>query len=211
MQSLLEKFDLFIFDWDGTLSTSTFLVRLSNLVRRRYKPWYIKEHMDEYRKMAMSSESVKTEETKHKFYDDMYEMYSVFVKPRLREGVIPLLETFEGSRKKTGIFTDSKQYRISKEMKFFGVQKYFDLVISSETIHAYKPNPTGLEIMIKKLHAKKSRSIYIGDMATDAITAKLAGISSCGVAGGVDSYARLKEGEPDYLFDSIEDFAKALK
>jgi phosphoglycolate phosphatase-like HAD superfamily hydrolase len=61
------------------------------------------------------------------------------------------------------------------------------------------------------MHANKSKSIYIGDMASDIITAQLADIASCGVAGGVGTYVNLKEAGPNYLFESVEEIERTLK
>ncbi len=211
MQTLLRKFDLFIFDWDGTLSTSGFLTVVRDSLKQRYKPWYIKEHMEEFRKENFEIQNIKIEAEEHKLYESIYDVYSTFVKTKLREGALETLQSLKNAKKKVAIFSDARPYRLKQETHSLNLSKYFDLVLCSELVDSYKPYPKGLNVIVKKMRAKKERSIYIGDMASDVITAQLAGITSCGVAGGVGTYVNLKEAGPDYLFESVEELARTIK
>lgn len=208
MQSLLRDFDLFIFDWDGTLSTSTLLVRLSHFFKRRYNPNYIRAHPDEFRQPNKVSARLDADEVRA--LDFVYGIYSFFAKPRLREGTIELLEELKANRKKIALFSDGAQGRLNRELRRLGVDKYFDLIVSAEAIRSYKPNPTGVHFAIKRLKGSKSRSLYIGDMAIDIFTARFAGVRICSVGKGLDPYSKLSACKPDYIFESTEALARKI-
>ena len=108
------------------------------------------------------------------------------------------------------LFSNGAEYRVLKELAYVGIEDYFEMIVSAQDLKALKPNPLGLEVIIKALRAKKERAIYIGDMTTDIAMAKYAGISSCAVSCGFDSYIKLKSTHPDYIFRSIEELKKAL-
>jgi len=208
MQPLLRDFDLFIFDWDGTLSTSTLVVRLSHFFKRRYNPNYIRAHPEEFRQPKEINGALDAGEAKT--LDFVYDIYSFFARPRLREGTIELLEELRANKKSIALFSDGAQGRLKRELRRLGVDKYFDLIVSAETIRAYKPNPTGVELVIKRMNGTKKKSLYIGDMAIDIFTARFAGVRVCAVGKGLDPYSKLSACKPDYIFESTEALARKI-
>ena len=60
------------------------------------------------------------------------------------------------------------------------VTNYFDAIVSAQDaeVNAFKPNPRGLEVVLKRLGVEKHEALYIGDRAeVDAAAAAAAGIS----------------------------------
>jgi HAD superfamily hydrolase (TIGR01549 family) len=204
----LADYKLFIFDWDGTLSTSTSLVKLSRLFKRRYDIKYIREHADDYK--ADKVKNLKVKEEVNRIYARVYDIYSHFTRPRLQPGAIELLMDLKSRGKKVAIFSDSTQYRLIKETRMLGVIKYADFILSADSITKYKPNPHGLLVIVQKFGEKKDGSVYVGDMASDILTARFAKIDMCSVGNGVDPYMLLKKIGPDYLFRNLDEFRKAL-
>ncbi len=208
--SLLGKYDLFIFDWDGTLSTSTLLVRLSRFLRPGYNIDYAVSHISKYTPGSLNMKYLMHEEKGSAAYARFYDFYSILFSPKLKADTLEMLKKLKRSGKKIAIFSDSNNYRLMSEMKKLGTISYMDTVIAANSIHRYKPDPTGILMIIKKHRIKKSRCIYIGDMASDILTARLAGISSCCVADGFGRYEELKRGRPSYLFSSLSSLSNAL-
>lgn len=204
----LADHELFIFDWDGTLSTSTLIVRISNLLKLRYRKWHMMKHREEYLKSA--ERKIKVKERTNRLYANVYNLYSAIVMPRLKEGSIELLKALKKRKKKIAVFSDSEEYRLMVEARTLGVLEYVDFVLSASAISAYKPNPTGLLLITDKYKVGKKKTIYIGDMPSDIMTAKFAGISSCGVGDGLSPLNLLKEVKPDYLFKDIGTMLKEI-
>ena len=206
--SLLSENDLFIFDWDGTLSTSTLLVAVSRLFQRRYDPKYIRRHEARYRKEVRDYE---INETRGRELAWIYDAYVAVFPPRLKPGALELLAYLRKSHKKVVLFSDSKSYRLVSELRLLKVTDYFDFVLSASSVDRYKPDPTGLLVIRDKYKAERGRCIYFGDTASDALTAKFAGIKSCLVADGLESYVKVKSAEPDYLYKSLGTLVEAVK
>lgn len=146
-----------------------------------------------------------------RFYSVFDDAYSIFFRPRLKGDAIQLLEFLKRKHKKIAVFSDSKTYRIMKEMRELGVLKYFDCVITAESIDRYKPNPTGLLLLLDRFKTPKNKSIYIGDMASDVLTAKFAGMNSCAVSDGIDTHELLLDAKPTYAFRTLHGFLKTLQ
>ena len=193
--------DLFIFDWDGTLSTSTVIVRISNFLKPRYRKSHIMKNSGKY--TADTTRNIKSIERENKVFSFLYDIYSFFVMPRLKEGTMELLDRLRSDGKKVAIFSDSENYRLLTEVKKLGVLGKVDLVLSASTIGYYKPDPAGLLLLSKKLNTATKKAVYVGDMPSDIMTAKFAGMRSCGLGDGLSPYASLKDSHPDFLFRNI--------
>ena len=112
--------------------------------------------------------------------------------------------------KRIAVMSNGRSQRLIKEFQYLGITDYFDSVVSGRHIHEIKPNPTGVKAILKEFKADPKRTVYIGDMVDDIITAKLANVRSCAVANGFDSYHELKSAKPDYIFRSIEELNRAI-
>ena len=198
---LADRYDLFIFDWDGTLSTTTPIVIFARLLKPRYSVAHIEQHEGSY--MHESIAELRAQEEINKLYDFAYSLYSVLYRPRLKNGAMETLESLKSRGKRIAVFSDSNRYRLHIEADRLGVAKYADMVLSADSIKKFKPNPAGLRAIMKRFRISSKRCIYIGDMAVDVFTARFAGIASCVVRDGVDPYATLKSARPDYIAASL--------
>jgi len=206
----LSDYELYIFDFDGTLSMPSLFVRLSRYFKKRYDINFIKRHEDLFnKKLELNDEELKVER-EERFYSGLYNLYSLFFKPGIKDGSDDLLKTLKERKKKIALFSDGKEYRIRLELAKLRLEEYFDLVIAADSINIFKPNPTPLLLITKKLKVPKEKSVYIGDMPVDIFTAKFAQIGSCAVADGLGSKEMLKKVKPDFLFDNIKALREAL-
>lgn len=207
---ILSKYELFIFDWDHTLTTSTFVVTLLNLLKEKR----LRRSMARRRETRVPKKglrNVKIDEKVSGFYSAFDDLYGIVFKPKLKHNADMLLELLKKNRKKVAIFSDSKNYRLLKETGALKVLRYVDFALSAESIGYYKPNPTGLLLLLDRFKIAKNKSLFIGDMTTDVLTAKLAGIDSCAMADGISSFEALRTANPNYLFTNMGAFLQALK
>lgn len=202
---LIDRYSLFIFDWDGTLSSPTFIVRVARLIKRRYSVSRISSHKGSYKIEKMPRFK---DEKMSRLYALAYYIYSIFYKPKLKPGAIELFKLLKKRGKKIAVFSDSNRFRLAIEAKKLGIMDYADFVLSADTIKKFKPNPTGLMTIVNQFKFKKSDCIYVGDMAADAFTAKFAGVSFCAVADGVDSEELLEQVGADYIAKSLQSIKK---
>lgn len=203
---MLDRYKLVIFDWDGTLSTSTSIVRAARFTKLRYSLQDIEKNVHLYKQHEVE-DNIEVEEI-NRFYALIFDLYSVFAKPKLKDGVIDMLKSLKKKGKKIAIFSDSNRYRLYSETRKLGVRKYADWVLSADSIKKFKPNPSGILAIIRRYNMKKKDCIYLGDMAADVYTARFAGIDACAIADGVDPYSLLKSVRPRYLKRNLNELLK---
>ncbi len=198
---LIDRYRLFIFDWDGTLATSTSLVRAARLMQTRYNVGKIAKKRAKFKadKNTELNESVRL----NRLYAFIYELYSAFYKPKLKPGALELLKLLKKRGKKIAIFSDANKHRLFIEARKLGVTEYSDFMLSAASIKRFKPDPTGIAKIVENFKCNKEECIYIGDMAVDAYVAKFAGISSCVVTDGVDPYDILRRAKPDHIVTNL--------
>ncbi len=213
MARLLEKFDVFIFDWDGTLANIGPVSKLNE----RYGPLWLykkKRSRGKAAQMEKGDYNIKERMKKTKLEGTLFarfvDLYFFVVRPHLQRDAKAVLEELREKRKVICLLTNAAPWRALRALAKFGLEDYFEIIVSAQEIKAIKPNPIGLETIIKTLGAKKDRVIYIGDMVDDIMMAKYAKVHSCAIASGFSDYNRLKSTNPDYIFESMEGFKKSL-
>jgi HAD superfamily hydrolase (TIGR01509 family) len=204
---LLKKYDLFIFDWDGTLSEMHSVLKANEWIKRKLRTWdraaRIKE-MESRRKEVLRRE-IRIEETKNVFLATVFEVLAIFYRPRLHRDTTELLALLKRMGKNVAILSNGNSSRLSKELERMGIGKYFDLVVSAKDIGAVKPDPRGIKVIVARMKTRPSRTLFLGDMIDDILTADLAGVDSCAVSDGFDSHEKLKSAGPRYIFRSVEE------
>jgi HAD superfamily hydrolase (TIGR01509 family) len=203
--------DLFVFDWDGTLNNMRLLMRINESLKRALGLWNKDSSIKDFTHVNYDlKKKLKNEEMKNDVLTYVFDALLNFSRPKLHPGTIKMLKDLRKRGKKIAVFSNGRSHRVIREMKILGITDYFDIIVSARDLNALKPNPTGLKAILSSLKAKAERSVYIGDMCDDIITAKLIHVHSCGLADGFDSYHRLKSLHPDFMMKNIEELDKAL-
>lgn len=205
------KYDLFIFDWDGTLNNMRLTLRMNEAFKRAFGLWNRDSTIKDFKRVDYElKRKLRSEEMRIDLLTSMFELLLNFSRPKLHNDTLALLMRLRRKRKKIALFTNGRSQRIVRELKILHIDGYFDSIVSARELHALKPNPTGLKAILSSLKVKPERSLYAGDMVDDIITAKWAKVRSCAIADGFDSYHKLKSIHPDYIFHSIEQMTRAL-
>ena len=92
-------------------------------------------------------------------------------KIKIYNGVNKTLKDLKKNNK-LAIFTSKDRERTKKILKKFNIK--FDLVVTPDDLKFGKPNPEGINLILKKLKYNKKNCIYIGDSLQDFIAAKRA-------------------------------------
>ena len=210
MHDINEK-KLFIFDWDGTLSTSTLIVAGSRFFRKSYKPHYIEKMYNTYKTKGSKSISIELKQDRSKFFAILYDFYARFYMPRSKKNTVEILKALRKKNKIVALFSDSRSYRLMSEVRALNMSKYFDFMLSASSVGMYKPDPTGILFIIDKYGVSKNNVVYVGDTVSDIMASRFAGVSSCIVADGLESYERIKKAKPDYLFKTTTELYDAIQ
>jgi phosphoglycolate phosphatase len=90
-----------------------------------------------------------------------------------------------------------------------GIAPYFRYVYGGNSFERKKPDPIGVETLLRDFGATPKQAMVIGDSEVDVQTARNAGTWACGVTYGLGS-ERLPQSEPDLLLDSLTELPPIL-
>lgn len=88
--------------------------------------------------------------------------------------------------------------------------RYFRLVYGGNSFEQKKPNPMGVEAILRELEFAPREAMMVGDSDVDIKTARNAGIWSAGVSYGIGAQT-LAAWPPDILIHSIEELPAHLE
>ncbi|MCD8203591.1 MAG: prolipoprotein diacylglyceryl transferase [Coprobacillus sp.] len=189
------KYDLFVFDLDGTLATTDELVRLSymhlyDLHKNSIYPTdqtlyeFSGPQLRDVIKEEFPNED--TEKLAQEFYDYSAKLYDD-VKPYQNE--VKMLEYLRNKGVKVAIFTNKKHDLTIRCLNGCGITEYIDMIVGYEDCEPRKPLPDGIyKIMETYGITDRNRVLYLGDSPVDALVAKNAGVDFCHINWGPRHY-----------------------
>lgn len=208
------KFDGFIFDIDGTLTSTNQLIFDSfNHIAKKYLNKTLSEEEiislfgpteGQIFEKLFGEKHLDVGEDYYKFYSDNHFMADIY--PGLKE----ILAELKKKNYPLGIFTGKGRESSMITLTKIGVDKYFDLVVTGDDVENHKPSPEGILKFVNKFNLNKEKVLMIGDSVGDVKAARDAGVKIASVLW--DSYAaeKVKEMESDYYFHSVEELGNFL-
>ena len=123
------------------------------------------------------------------------------------DGVLRLL-TSRGFR--IALLTNSGKAASSLSLAKWGLQGFFELVLTRDDTEAMKPRPEGLARAVRMLGVRPDQAYYVGDSLYDVAAAKGAGVKSVAVSTGNYTAARLRSEGADYVISALAELPKVL-
>lgn len=93
----------------------------------------------------------------------------------------------------------------------FNLEKYFKVIVTSQTCHHTKPFPEPLLFAAKELNVSPQACLIVGDTTVDMRAAKLAGMQALGVLCGFGTRRELLRAGADLLIDSTAQLPELLE
>ena len=210
------KTKLCIFDMDGTLvNTIDTIAYFGNTTLENFG--FDTIPTDEYKLMIGNGSRVLIErmlnfvqasaenvDEIHKWYRDKYDSDFMYL-TRVYDGIISMLNTLKDEGIKTAILSnkDDKTAKLVAEALFD--DGLIDLCLGARKGKALKPDPSSVFEIIEEFGVEKEECLYIGDTATDIMTAKNADVFSIGVLWGFRSEKELRDAGADAIVsDPVE-------
>jgi HAD superfamily hydrolase (TIGR01549 family) len=181
---------LYIFDLDGTLVDAYSAIHKSlNATRKKfsYPPIsfkIVKETVGRGDALFIKA-FFKPEEVDAalKFYRKIHAKYLKKYCRILPYGV-SMLKQLKKQGKIAAIASNRPKIYTDFIVKKLGIYKYFKKILCADEIDSLKPRPKILNLIVKYFKAKKSQTVYIGDMDIDLEAARRAKIDAVFMAGG---------------------------
>jgi phosphoglycolate phosphatase len=208
------RFELLVFDLDGTLIDSKLDLALSVNATRANAGLGPIDHELIYsyvgngapmlirRSLGPEATDKQAEEGLLFFYqyyrDHMLDNTCLY--PAVREGLDRLAEG--GSQ--LAILTN-KPVRFSGEIiARLGLDARFKRIYGGNSFDTKKPDPYGLNLLLEEFDTPKERTLMVGDSSVDVLTARNADVTCCGVTWGLQPET-FAEHPPDILVDHFDD------
>lgn len=100
------------------------------------------------------------------------------------DGIPELLATLDEKKMPWGIVTSKPTWIATPVLDYFGLQKRAACVVMGDTLSKKKPDPAPLFYACEQVLIAPQQAIYVGDLQTDIIAAKAAGMKSVAVTYG---------------------------
>ncbi|MFA3783034.1 HAD family hydrolase [Melioribacteraceae bacterium 4301-Me] len=212
----MRNFDAFIFDIDGTLTSTNELIFASfNHVAEKYLNK--KFTNEEIISLFGPSEEVILKSWMKDYFEEAKKDYYNFYSSKHSEmvdvypGIIEVIRLIKSKGLPLAIFTGKGKKTTEITLKFIEVDQYFDMIITSDDVKEHKPSPEGINKFIDHFNLQRSRVLMIGDSPADILASKKAGIKIASVVW--DSYAKdeVLSMDSDYIFYTVDELKEFVK
>lgn len=204
-----------LFDYDGTLMDTNEVVLQSwqhtfrTLKGHEEDPAVIRKTFGEPLVMTLQNTfpDVPLEKSLDIYRTFQKEVFTDFVE--LFPGVMSLLEALKNKGYKMGLVTSRTKDTTWAGLHHYGMDKYFDAVITAGDTDKHKPDPEPILITLDKLGSSPEDSIMVGDTMFDLLCAKNAGVKSVMVDWSVTMSAEEKA-QADYVIKTAGELLEVL-
>jgi phosphoglycolate phosphatase len=215
---MARRFELIVFDWDGTLMDSAALI--ANSVQRAAGDLGLTPPSDERARHiiglglidALRHALPDLEESR---YDELADRYRHHYLSRDHE-----LDLFAGAQELIlelaqadyllGVATGKSRRGLDRALEGSGLGAYFHATRCADECHS-KPHPQMLHELMEEFGVAADATLMIGDTTHDLLMAKNAGVASLAVAYGAHPRAQLEAVEPLHCAGSLEEMAAWLR
>jgi HAD superfamily hydrolase (TIGR01509 family) len=211
----MKNFDGFIFDIDGTItSTNELIFKSFNHIAEKYlnRKYTFKEITDFFGppediiiKQMMGDKYPQAHKDYFEFYNNNHSSLA-----DLYPGINEILKIIKEKNKPLGVFTGKGRKAALITLEVLEVKEYFDQIITGDDVKKHKPDPDGINIFVEKFNLEREKVLLVGDAPADIIAAHAAGIKIASVVW--DSYAKEKvlELNSNYVFYTVDELKKFI-
>ncbi|MGD0072481.1 MAG: HAD family phosphatase [Candidatus Bathyarchaeia archaeon] len=208
-------FEAVIFDWDGTLADTRQVIVIAfqkalSEINCKVSDGYIERRIgigaaDTFRDLLRSAKMQFDEKLIQHLIERKSQLeIELTNQVKLFPGAKELLEALHG-KVKMGLASMNNRSVIIHLLKANDLEKYFDAVLTAESISHSKPDP---EIFLKaasKLKTSPEKCVVIEDSIFGVKAAKSANMSCIAVLTGVYSKQELEREKPDLIVKTLKD------
>jgi phosphoglycolate phosphatase len=208
--------NLLIFDLDGTLIDSKLdLVHSVNAARKLMNlPPISDELVSSYvgngapvlMRRALGPEASEDDVERALTFFLAYYREHMLDNTRLYPGVQAALDRLLEGGAKMAVLTNKPVHFSRSLVAGLGLGGHFFQIYGGNSFEQKKPDPIGIETLLKESGAARERTIMVGDSGVDVRTARNANVKACGVRYGFQAEG-FEQDPPDILVDDMNELA----
>ena len=124
---------------------------------------------------------------------EITEIYEDYIEKEMyiERGTKDVLENL-GRNYKLGIISNGSREIVAKQLSFFGISKFFEVVITSDDAKAFKPDRKIFLLALNRLKIKPENAAFVGNSKNDMLGAKKVGILAISLSDDKDADFRIK-------------------
>lgn len=217
------KFNLIIFDLDGTLVDGRKAIRRNfHVALEKFGlPQVEDERIDAMIGVPLVEMFERTLPSPNKHLApklvDVYVkefMATGHVGTTVLSGVIPTLQKLRRDGFKLAVATSKRNDPVGPFLERVGLYEYFDLVTGCREGMRNKPQPDMIRYIMKEFNVEPRETVMVGDTPLDVITARNSGINVIAVTSsitlGMTTIDKIRNANPDTIISSLLDLPNYL-
>jgi phosphoglycolate phosphatase len=129
---------------------------------------------------------------------------------KLYPGVKSTLKTLKTSGFRLAVVTNKKSHSVRKILNAMGIANYFEIVVGGDSFPVKKPDPTSVRDCMYQFEIGPEETLYVGDSALDAATARNADMSVWLVSYGYNQGESVESCYPDHVMRNFNELSECL-
>jgi HAD superfamily hydrolase (TIGR01509 family) len=127
------------------------------------------------------------------------------------DGIPDCLSALEKNDIAIAVATSKHSAVAAKNLQQLGISRFLPVVIGSDSVKEYKPNPEPLLTALNRLGIKPDASaIMVGDATVDIAMGHAAGVRTCAVTWGAHSLKDLQNSSPTFIARTVKAMTEYL-
>lgn len=214
---MAERFDLIVFDWDGTLLDSA--AAIVHAIQASCRDLGLPEPSDERARYVIGlglGDALRhaVPELSESDYPQMIARYRHHFLARdhelqLFDGVMRLIPELAARGRMLGVATGKSRAGLNRALAHTGLGAHFHATRCADECFS-KPHPAMLEELMDELGVEPERTLMVGDTTHDLRMAKNAGVSGLAVSFGAHPVAALEAERPLACLHTPHDMVRWL-
>ena len=210
----MNKFSCVIFDIDGTLTQTndlifdTFNHVTEKYLRQSFTPAEIIAMFGPPEEVAIERLVGADQGTAAMADFIAYYDHQFPIKAEAYEGIKEVVQQLHERGIKLAVFTGKGRSTTLITLDKIGIGECFDIVVTGSDVTNHKPSSEGIRKILDFLNVLPGNALMVGDAVSDIKAAHEAGVAVAAVLW--DSYGKEKimDMKVDYLFHSVQEFAR---
>jgi 2-phosphoglycolate phosphatase len=124
----------------------------------------------------------------------------------VHEGIEDVLRFLRERGIRLALFTGKGKWTTDITLRAFGLEGYFDLIVTGNDVEHHKPHPEGIRQALERFDIPPAQALMVGDSVADVSAARAAGVRIASVLWDAYDPERVKALNGTCAFESVAEF-----
>jgi len=142
-------------------------------------------------------------------FEDYYQQF-LNTESGLYPAVKSTLFSLQDKGYKIALITNKSEQFLPKLLKYFGINRCFDLLIGGDTLAKNKPDPMQVNHACEHFNVSHSQTVMVGDSRNDILAGQNAQVKTIALTYGYNFGDPIADMNPDYLINHFDELLTLL-